>query len=418
MESKASEQKLASHPSGIEDIDPWVAWAYKPHTITALFAGVFALVYASGTLNTAEQNLDPVSNVKRGLCGMVAVYLGYSLLRAPDTLLIRPHPALWRLVHGAAIVYLVVLTFTLFQTADDARQFLKYLYPELGVDLHERAYGADCRIYTPEQANTFKNVYDTLFDEFVIAHILGWYCKAITLRSMGLIWTLSIGFELMEVTFNHMLPNFNECWWDALILDILVCNWLGIWAGMKTVKYFEGKTYTWVGISKQPTLSGKVKRSLSQFTPASWDKDTIDPLSGPKQFVLSTLLVLVFLTVEVNAFFLKFELWVPPRNPLNTYRLLLWWLIANPAVREFNVFVQARGDVSKVGPFCWLALANVLLETLVCFKFGQGMFHKPMPFYVKAGWTTAAVVYVIFVSSWAWRDYCRYQKSSKERKEQ
>lgn len=31
----------------------------------------------------------------------------------------------------------------------------------------------------------------------------------------------------MQVTFNHMLPNFNECWWDALILDVLVCNWLG-----------------------------------------------------------------------------------------------------------------------------------------------------------------------------------------------
>lgn len=46
-----------------------------------------------------------------------------------------------------------------------------------------------------------------------------------------------------------------------------------------------------------------------------------------------------------------------------------------------------------------------------------GMFDKPMPFYIKAGWTTAAVVYVIFVSSWAWRDYGRYQKSSTERKE-
>lgn len=32
-------------------------------------------------------------------------------------LLIRPHPAVWRLVHGAAIVYLVVLTFTLFQVS-------------------------------------------------------------------------------------------------------------------------------------------------------------------------------------------------------------------------------------------------------------------------------------------------------------
>lgn len=24
-----------------------------------------------------------------------------------------------------------------------------------------------------------------------------------------------------------MLPNFNECWWDSIILDILACNWFG-----------------------------------------------------------------------------------------------------------------------------------------------------------------------------------------------
>lgn len=24
-----------------------------------------------------------------------------------------------------------------------------------------------------------------------------------------------------------MLPNFNECWWDSIILDIVVCNWFG-----------------------------------------------------------------------------------------------------------------------------------------------------------------------------------------------
>lgn len=135
--------------------------------------------------------------------------------------------------------------------------------PFLSSDLKERAYGTDCRIYTPEQPNKFKNVYvrylrrsawiyvalwrscgdlllmhrtsvessmsrracrisllvlfsrldpllsnsfqDTLFDEFVIAHVLGWYCKAITLRSTGLIWTLSIGFELMEVSFSEFL---------------------------------------------------------------------------------------------------------------------------------------------------------------------------------------------------------------------
>ena len=38
---------------------------------------------------------------------------------------------------------------------------------------------------------------------------------------------LSIGFEFMELTFQHMLPNFNECWWDSWILDVAVCNFIG-----------------------------------------------------------------------------------------------------------------------------------------------------------------------------------------------
>jgi Phosphatidyl serine synthase len=37
----------------------------------------------------------------------------------------------------------------------------------------------------------------------------------------------------MELTFQHMLPNFNECWWDSWILDVALCNFLGMWAGMK-----------------------------------------------------------------------------------------------------------------------------------------------------------------------------------------
>jgi phosphatidylserine synthase 2 len=99
---------------------------------------------------------------------------------------------------------------------------------------------------------------ETLFDEFVIAHTLGWWGKAIMVRNLPLLWVLSIGFELMEVTFNHMLPNFNECWWDSIILDVLVCNWIGIWAGMRTVRYFDGKAYAWVGLSRQPSIMDKV----------------------------------------------------------------------------------------------------------------------------------------------------------------
>lgn len=150
--------------------------------------------------------------------------------------LIRPHPAIWRLVHGMAVLYLVALTFLLFQVSqvflfiffclllvfvtllmelkknsaaiyyiksfwfvlqkrDDARQFMKFLHPDLGVgnwtknaistfslwnlicliltmleveltiswhfsELPERSYGADCRIYLPDNPTSrFKNVY-------------------------------------------------------------------------------------------------------------------------------------------------------------------------------------------------------------------------------------------------------------------
>lgn len=33
----------------------------------------------------------------------------------------------------------------------------------------------------------------------------------------------------------------------------------GIWAGMRTVRYFDGKTYEWVGISRQPNIMSKVR---------------------------------------------------------------------------------------------------------------------------------------------------------------
>nr|GMD60081.1 CDP-diacylglycerol--serine O-phosphatidyltransferase 1-like [Ipomoea batatas] len=137
--------------STVDELDPWTAWLYKPRTVTLLFIGACFLIWASGALDPERTSVDDlVATVKRGVWAMIAVYLAYSLLQAPSTILIRPHPAIWRLVHGMAVIYLVSLTFLLFQNRDDARQFMKYLHPDLGVELPERSYGADCRIYVPE----------------------------------------------------------------------------------------------------------------------------------------------------------------------------------------------------------------------------------------------------------------------------
>uniref|UniRef100_A0A0D3ESJ9 CDP-diacylglycerol--serine O-phosphatidyltransferase n=1 Tax=Oryza barthii TaxID=65489 RepID=A0A0D3ESJ9_9ORYZ len=295
-----------SDGGGVEEYDPWTAWLYKPHTVSVLLAGACLLIWASGVLHPEiTSSHDKVIPIKRGVWAMIAVFLAYCTLQAPSTILIRPHPAVWRLVHGMAVVYLVALTFLLFQKRDDARQFMKHLHPGLG------NYQRDHMVLTAE----------TLFDEFVIAHVLGWWGKAVMIRNQLLLWVLSVGFELMELTFRHMLPNFNECWWDS------------IWAGMHTVRYFDGKTYEWVGLSRQPSIMGKLVK-----------------------FTLSSL---------VNHFHCG-------RNPLVVYRLILWWLIAIPAIREYNTYLQDRKPVKKVGAFCWLSLAICMVELLICMKFGHG----------------------------------------------
>lgn len=89
-------------------------------------------------------------------------------------------------------------------------------------------------------------------------------------------------------------------------------------------------------------FSCQFKRTLGQFTPAQWDKDEWHPLLGPWRFIQVLTLCIIFLTVELNTFFLKFCLWVPPRNPVIIYRLILWWLIAIPTIREYNSYLQDR----------------------------------------------------------------------------
>jgi phosphatidylserine synthase 2 len=33
---------------------------------------------------------------------------------------------------------------------------------------------------------------------------------------------MSIGFELLEYSLEHQLPNFGECWWDHVIFFLII----------------------------------------------------------------------------------------------------------------------------------------------------------------------------------------------------
>lgn len=281
---------------------------------------------------------------------------------------------------------------------------VQHLSPSLGVEVAYRDYGDHCALLTPDGRVAWSNLRSTLLDEFVIAHSLGWWAKALLLRNTTLLWMYSVSFELMEATFavrraatlgarmhgaggnnlgrahawrqwrqpfgsgqqprtggwtlraracacmcrrqkespaaallhavlassppQHMLPNFNECWWDSWLLDVAICNslgarqtqrmhapagdaarshtgrhlrirrrscaragWLapptpaalplpppptrtGIYAGMASVRWLECTytNYNWQGISELSGLLQRASRGLQQLLPYSWTK--------------------------------------------------------------------------------------------------------------------------------------------------
>ena len=404
--SKSRSNPVASAERGQvhrNEYDPWTRLFYVPQTVTFLVVGLVLLTYYSHAFDPFWSPPSSYMNQKAGVYAVVCVFLGYSAVQGYSSPhLIRPHPSFWKLVHGVMVCYLLFMVFLLFQTVDDARQFLRHLYPDLGVELEERAYGESCALIDDAGRVNWTTIKATLFDEFVVAHTLGWWGKALILRDYGMLWVVSIAFELMELTLQHLLPNFNECWWDSWILDVAVCNHIGILAGMWTVRYFSGKEYNWAGISSQPTLFAKARRGRMQFTPHSMDIFQWTWFRSPKRFLQCFFPAVIILLFEVNHFFLKFELWVPPINPLNTIRLFILFLIAVPGIREYYKFIDSdSGDIfRRLGPFAWTGVAIAFVETLAIIKFGRGMFDAPWPPHVLVFWGLVVALFVIVMTVW------------------
>lgn len=376
--------------------DPNLSWFYRPHSITILILLGIVLVYIAFTKDDNSS-----SNVKYGLGAVCLVFLTFSMVQMRDGLFVRPHVVVWRIVMGCAILYLCLLVFLLFQSVDDARQLLKELDPALGEALPERSYAEECALFTPDADRPMANLEATVYDEFILAHFLGWWVKAIMFRDVFFSWMLSVCFELLELSLQHLLPNFKECWWDHWLLDVLICNAAGIYLGMHTCRLLQMKEYNWAGVR-----GGRISRALRgvgrNIAPAQYESFHWEVFSSPKRF-FSVLFLFAFIEgVELSCFFLKFVLWIPPPHYINVARLALWCFIGSPALREFYQFAT-DSSCKKLGTMAWLAGAILLLEVLVCVKYGKGLYPNPWPRPVLLAWGAAGLLFALWCAVyWLW----------------
>jgi len=362
--------------------DGTTTFFWRGHTLTILFCMTCVLVYVA----VFEQpNLDRNYNTKRGIIACILVFILLGVTQISDGPFRRPHPAVWRFVFCVTVVYELCLIFILFQAVNDARHLLSHLDSSLGRPLDEKAYGGSCVIYDSNRTDDpFHNVWDK-FDAFVPTHFIGWWLKTLILRDWWLCTVISVMFEVLEYTLEHQLPNFSECWWDHWIMDALVCNGLGIFLGMKTLRYFSMKPYHWRGLWNISTYRGKFRRIIAQFGPHSWIDYDWKPTSSLTRWFFMLLAIFVFLLAELNTFYLKFILWVPPAHYLNLVRLFIYLLAGAVSMRETFQYLDDP-NCGNFGRQAWVVLAIIITEFLIIAKFGWETVTLPLPRHVAVFW--------------------------------
>ncbi|XP_052616986.1 phosphatidylserine synthase 2 isoform X3 [Peromyscus californicus insignis] len=224
------------------------------------------------------------------------------------------------------------------------------------------------------------------------------------IRDWWMCMIISVMFEFLEYSLEHQLPNFSECWWDHWIMDVLICNGLGIYCGMKTLEWLSLKTYKWQGLWNIPTYKGKMKRIAFQFTPYSWVRFEWKPASSLHRWLAVCGIILVFLLAELNTFYLKFVLWMPPEHYLVLLRLVFFVNVGGVAMREIYDFMDELKPHRKLGQQAWLVAAITVTELLIVVKYDPHTLTLSLPFYISQCWTLGSIL----VLTWTvWRFFLR-----------
>ena len=106
-----------------------------------------------------------------------------------------------------------------------------------------------------------------------------------------------------------------------------------------------------------------------------------------------------FLQCELNCFYLKFLLWIPPSHPLNAIRLAFIFLFALPGARDIYEYIS-NPTSKRIGWHACLLILNILTECLICLQFSSQEFHNTTPTIFKVSWFTFFLVSLIIFPLW------------------
>jgi phosphatidylserine synthase 1 len=361
--------------------DVHISFLYHPRSISVLALSLATLAFLALGDHLHTDGDDAGAWTGAALCACLA-FLVFSAVALPNGPFVRPHPVVWRVVLGVSVLYLCALVaLVAVPTATAARALAA-------------AVGAGGAARPGDTATacalTARNLWARA-DVFVLAHFLGWVAKAVLLRDVFLCLVTSCAWELSELVMVALLPNFRECWWDAVVFDILGANLAGIIVGTRLCAWLEMRRYRWVPVSRISTRAGKLLRAAQQFTPASWAPAMWDV--GPRAFVQMVSVSLVLQTNELAAFFLKHNFAIDTKHWINTARLVFWSLAGSSALRQGYVYASDP-RCKRLGTQAWVAGAALAVEILLVVKSSTGLFRDANVPLVLATWLVSQIVFL------------------------
>jgi phosphatidylserine synthase 2 len=142
----------------------------------------------------------------------------------------------------------------------NGRELFGFLDPNLNkpVTKEMHTYDDDCDL---SWSTLIPQIWDQM-DHYYIIHWVDFFLASFVLRDVPIVWLWSILTEIMELTWQHIMPHFRECWWDHLIMDILLSNTPAIIVGVWCVRKFGIEEYDWMG--------RKGKKSIKEWEIFHW----------------------------------------------------------------------------------------------------------------------------------------------------
>mmetsp|Transcript_25569 Transcript_25569/g.75393 ORF Transcript_25569/g.75393 Transcript_25569/m.75393 type:complete len:585 (+) Transcript_25569:2056-3810(+) len=419
-------------------------------TGAALCVSLAGIAYLrSGNGAGGSSDSDPGASFRSASLAALLLCVSYTFLNARDGgTVTRPHRGLWRILHGCNLWYAGMAAALLVVRPEHGAVVMGWLFPGIvrtdgrgpleGVGtnvvsvLPDASDGGGGSLVGTDHLDCAFNVSTLrrqIFGLWFFAHCVGWWAKMLMLRDLWTCLVFSTAFELMELTLQVLVPEFQECWWDSVVLDWFVANLcIGMMLGILTHRYLlKWPDFDWAGRSRHGRRpepgSGQWKAKVADLlAPRSWRVFDWNPENDPVSLVLNSTIWIAMMIGEINSFFLINIFQLPRDHIFNVVRQVFFCLTALPACEEWYEYTRhvrahmsgvvishghraeySGGRKPRIGQSAWLLGVTCGLETMAIAKYGRSfdLFSRASSFTPRywGPWAASGTLFGIYFAT-------------------